>query len=56
MSLRAMDLTMLEIGNAKERDLDEWTNLFEEADSRFIFQGIKQPLDSRLAIIEATWE
>jgi hypothetical protein len=51
-----MDLTTLEIGNAKERDLGEWKSLFEHADPRFIFKGIKQPLGSRLAILEAMWE
>lgn len=51
-----MDLTMLEIGNAKERDLGEWKILFEQADARFIFKGMEQPSGSRLAIIEAIWE
>lgn len=54
--LRAMDLTMLEIGNAKERDLGEWKSLFAQADSRFSFQGVKQPEGSRLAIVEAVWD
>jgi len=47
---------MLEIGNAKERDLSEWESLFQNADERFIFKGAKQPLGSSLAIIEAGWE
>lgn len=50
-----MDLTMLEIGNAKERDLGEWKALFEKADSRFVFRGVEQPPGSSLSIIEATW-
>ncbi|KAF2491084.1 putative O-methyltransferase [Lophium mytilinum] len=54
--LRAMDLTMMEIGNAKERDLGEWKILFEQADARFVFKDMKQPSGSRLAIIEAVWE
>ncbi|KAL1604756.1 hypothetical protein SLS60_004296 [Paraconiothyrium brasiliense] len=54
--LRAMDLTMLEIANAKERDPEEWKGLFGEADRRFIFKGIKQFPASRLAIIETAWE
>jgi hypothetical protein len=54
-SIRAMDLTMLEIGNAKERDLNEWRSLFQQADSRFEFKGMKQPAGSRLAILEAIW-
>ncbi|KAI1205456.1 putative O-methyltransferase [Annulohypoxylon truncatum] len=54
--LRAMDLTMLEVGNAKERDLDEWKSLFEQADRRFAFKGVQRPQGSNLAILEATWE
>ncbi|KAI1385143.1 putative O-methyltransferase [Hypoxylon trugodes] len=55
-NLRAMDISMLELSNAKERDLDEWKTLFQEADPRFIFQGVKQPSGSNLAIIELAWE
>jgi hypothetical protein len=51
-----MDLTMLEIGNAKERDLGEWKALFTEADARFVLKDLKQPSGSRLSIIEITWE
>jgi hypothetical protein len=51
-----MDLTMLEIGNAKERDLEEWKALFAEADARFVFKDLKQASGSRLSIIEITWE
>jgi hypothetical protein len=51
-----MDVTMLEIGNARERDLGEWINIFEQADARFVFKGMKQPPGSRLAILETTWE
>ncbi|OTA97997.1 hypothetical protein M426DRAFT_77207 [Hypoxylon sp. CI-4A] len=54
--LRAMDLTMLEIGNAKERDVDEWGALFQQADQRFSFQGMQQPQGSSLALLQATWE
>jgi len=54
--LRAMDLTMLEIGNGKERGLAEWKSLFEQADSRFIFKGMKQSPGSRLTILETEWE
>lgn len=47
---------MLEIGNAKERDLSEWEQLFRQADERFSFQGMIQPVGSNLALLEATWE
>lgn len=52
---RAMDLNMLSILNARERDADEWRSLFAEADPRFEFQGVKRPSGSNLAIMEAIW-
>ena len=54
--LRGMDVTMLEIGNARERDLGEWIRFFEQANSRFVFKGMKQPPGSRLAVLEVVWE
>ncbi|MCJ1463377.1 hypothetical protein MMC07_001984 [Pseudocyphellaria aurata] len=53
--LRWNDLCMLELHNAKERDKNDWAKLFQEADSRFIFVGVKQPVQSKLSIIEAVW-
>jgi hypothetical protein len=47
---------MLEIGNAKDRDLGEWQQLFKQADERFIFMGLKMPPGSNLSIIEASWD
>ena len=43
--IRGMDVAMLAIGNARERDLDSWIGLFAQADSRFIFKGMRQPPD-----------
>ncbi|RAQ98860.1 putative O-methyltransferase [Stemphylium lycopersici] len=54
--LRAVDSTMLEIGNARERDLAEWKGLFEEADTKFKFLELHQPPGSSLAIVEVVWE
>ena len=51
-----MDLNMLGILNARERDADEWRSLFKEADTRFDFLGVKQPEGSSLAIMEARWK
>lgn len=50
-----MDLTMLEIQNSRERELDEWALLFKEADSRFEFLGGSRPTGSRLWILQARW-
>ncbi|KAI8629700.1 putative O-methyltransferase [Xylariaceae sp. FL1651] len=54
--LRAMDVTMLEIANAKERSMDEWKGLIEQADRRFTLKGMVQPSGSRLAILEVEWQ
>lgn len=47
-----MDVTMSDIGNVKEWDLDEWKQFFRQADERFIFKSLSQPFGSTLAIIE----
>ncbi|CAG8952635.1 hypothetical protein HYFRA_00009742 [Hymenoscyphus fraxineus] len=54
--VRAMDLTMLELQNARERELEDWAKLFEDADPRFKFLGGKQPKGASLWILEAVWE
>ncbi|KAL8960510.1 MAG: hypothetical protein Q9183_005452 [Haloplaca sp. 2 TL-2023] len=53
--VRAFDLAMLELHNGKERDEDEWINLFKLADSRFEVVRIFRPKGSRLSLIEAEW-
>lgn len=50
-----MDITMTQLLNAKERELGEWQEMFEQADWRFEFLGGKQPAGSLLWIIEARW-
>lgn len=47
---------MKQILNGKERDADDWSELFRNADSRFKINSIKRPPGSMLAIIEAVWE
>jgi len=54
--LRAMDLTMLEIGNAKERDLNDWKGLLEKIDTRYQLREVYQPPGSTLSIVEVVWK
>ncbi|KAL8718256.1 MAG: hypothetical protein Q9181_008227 [Wetmoreana brouardii] len=54
--IRSMDLTMLEIQNSAERDMEGWAALFEKADHRFKFLGGHQPAGSHLWTITARWE
>jgi len=46
---------MQELQNGKERDAQEWAELFEAAHKEFFFVGVKVPTGSKLAIIEAIW-
>ncbi|KAH9997465.1 S-adenosyl-L-methionine-dependent methyltransferase [Xylariaceae sp. FL0662B] len=53
--LRGMDLTMAEIQNSHERELDDWIDLFQLADHRFEFQEAKRPDGSNLWILTVVW-
>ena len=46
---------MLEFHNGKERDMDDWTRLFGDTDSRFEILAVKKPFNSRLSIMEVIW-
>ena len=53
---RMMDIMMLSLMNGKERELDQWKALFEQADPRFKWNGGSKPDGSRLWIYKVTWE
>ncbi|KAI4280706.1 MAG: hypothetical protein L6R35_005840 [Caloplaca aegaea] len=52
---RSMDLTMWATHNAKERELEDWKELFKLAGVGFEMTRVTKPRGSRLSIIEATW-
>ncbi|KAI9163946.1 Grayanic acid biosynthesis cluster O-methyltransferase [Paramyrothecium foliicola] len=54
--LRATDLTMKEMQNSHERELEDWKKLFSMADSRFKFQDARQPAGSNLWIMVIEWQ
>ncbi|KAK8066271.1 O-methyltransferase [Apiospora hydei] len=54
--LRSMDLTMTEIQNAHERELDDWKQLIHTASPGFKFQWAKQPPGSNLWIMVVEWQ
>ncbi|KAI9644379.1 hypothetical protein NHQ30_007736 [Ciborinia camelliae] len=54
--LRATDLTMKQIQNARERDQEDWTALVKSTDSRYHLQSISRPEGSELAIITLVWQ
>ncbi|ROW15288.1 hypothetical protein VPNG_02999 [Cytospora leucostoma] len=54
--LRSMDLTMTEIQNSHERDVDDWASLFQQADAGFEFQGARLPDGANLWVLVAEWK
>lgn len=54
-SLRRGIVSMNVLFNSADREMEEWTKVFEEADHRFDFKGGSQPRGSDLWILEAEW-
>lgn len=55
-TLRDLDMTMLTLLNAREREVAEFKMLFEKADKRFKWMGATLPPRSKMWEIEAVWE
>lgn len=51
-----MDMIMLTLFNAREREKTDWIDLLQKADPRFKNTKIWTPEGATLAIIEAYWE
>lgn len=50
--LRMRDLTMAEYFNSKEREMDEWVQLFESTQPKLRLKESTQPLDSFMAVMQ----
>jgi hypothetical protein len=53
--MRAMDMVMAAIFNARERYLHEWKDLLAKADERFVLQRVHEPTHHGLGILEVEW-
>ena len=53
---RNMDMTMLEVLNARERDEEDYQQLFAEVDSRFKYRECRRLEGYRMGVVEAIWE
>lgn len=51
-ALRLRDLSMMQVHNSNERDLDEWVDLLKGADQRLRLQNVVQPFMSSLSVME----
>lgn len=49
--LRVRDLTMMQVFNSQERDMEEWGKVFEKADSRLRVLEVNRPFGSNLALV-----
>ncbi|KAL2756633.1 hypothetical protein ACRALDRAFT_1080807 [Sodiomyces alcalophilus JCM 7366] len=54
--LRAADLNMAAVFNARERMVSEWRELFSSTDARFVLNQVIEPKGSALGILEFLWE
>ncbi|KAI1635562.1 S-adenosyl-L-methionine-dependent methyltransferase [Biscogniauxia mediterranea] len=54
--MRGMDLVMMTLLNAQEREEEDFRRLFEMAGEGFVFKGVTRPKGSRMSIIEAVWK
>ncbi|KND89922.1 Sterigmatocystin 8-O-methyltransferase [Tolypocladium ophioglossoides CBS 100239] len=54
--MRGMDMVMLTLLNAQEREEHEFRALFAAADERFVFKGVTRVDDCRMSVVEAEWE
>jgi SAM-dependent methyltransferase len=55
-AMRTGIVSMNVLFNSADREMEEWTRLFGEADPRFDFKGGSQPLGSDLWVLEADWK
>jgi hypothetical protein len=49
-------MLMMTLFNAKERELEDWIDLFKQADKRFKFRDAKMPEVGTMGVITAIWE
>ncbi|PYH95247.1 S-adenosyl-L-methionine-dependent methyltransferase [Aspergillus ellipticus CBS 707.79] len=54
--IRHIDMSMLALNNSRLRDVEEWNDLFQQADPRFGAVKCWNPPDAALAIMEVVWE
>lgn len=52
---RVRDLTMRQVFNSHERELEDWHSLLERADKRLRIKDIQQPFGSVMSIIEVVF-
>lgn len=49
-------MLMMTLFNSRERELDDWINLFKEADPRFQFIGVEKMEVGTMSVLTFIWE
>lgn len=50
--LRLRDMTMMQVFNSHERELDDWKAVFQKADGRLRLLNVHQPVGSTMSLME----
>ena len=50
--LRYRDLTMMQMFNSKEREIDDWKGLYEQVDKRLVIKRVQKPFGSNMSVME----
>ncbi|CAG8950964.1 hypothetical protein HYFRA_00006361 [Hymenoscyphus fraxineus] len=53
---RSNDLSLLASFNSRERTVEDWKSLFQEADKGFVLKNVFEPQGSALGILEFKWQ
>ncbi|KAG6152388.1 Alpha-1,3-mannosyltransferase cmt1 [Claviceps purpurea] len=54
--IRGMDLIMLTLLNAQERNEEQFKELFRAAHEGFVFKGVSRSPGCRMSVVEAVWD
>lgn len=54
-TMRTLDIFMQTVTNSREREPDDWRELFRRADERYKFNRVWKPKNSRMWFVEAEW-
>ena len=52
VAMRAKDLSMMQVHNSKERELEEWVALLKGGDERLRLKNVVQPFGSTMSVLE----
>lgn len=55
-ALRRMDLEMMQMFSGREREMEDWEDLFKSADSKLIVRNVNQPVGSALGLMEVVYD